>query len=70
VFDIITRRGPYNCVISSDRLEHPHLTAPFIASLIREHVKVNVKYKVNFEQRYNFKVKYFKYWRAKEIAIT
>jgi hypothetical protein len=46
-----------------------------MASIIRAHVKGNVRFsikdiKVAIEQRYPFKAPYLKCWRAKEIAIA
>lgn len=70
VFIINTRDGLHSCVISYDSFEHPHLTTPFIASIIREHIKVNIKYKVDIEQRYNYNAPYLKCWSAKEIVIA
>jgi MuDR family transposase len=74
-FIINTRQGSHECVMSGDRLEHLHLTFSFMASLIRESVKDNVRFiikdiKVAIEQRYNFKASYLKCWRAKEIVIA
>jgi MuDR family transposase len=74
-FIINTRQDPHECIMSGDRLEHPHLTFPFMASLIRESVKSNVRFtikdiKVTIEQKYSFKTPYLKCWRAKEIAIA
>jgi hypothetical protein len=74
-FIINTRTGPHECLMESDRLEHPHLTSAFMASIIRENVKGNVKFKIKdikvaIEQKYSFKANYLKCWRAKEIAIA
>jgi MuDR family transposase len=41
-FIINIRQCPHKCVMSSNRLEHPHLTSSFMASLIRETVKDNI----------------------------
>jgi hypothetical protein len=74
-FIINTRQDPHECIMSGDRLEHSHLTSSFMASLIRESVKCNVRFtikdiKVAIDQRYSFKAPYLKCWRAKEIAIA
>jgi hypothetical protein len=61
--------------MSGDKLEHPHLTFPFMTSLIRESVKDNVRFTINdikvvIEHRYSFKTPYLKCWRVKDIAIA
>jgi hypothetical protein len=74
-FIINTRQDHHECIMLGDRLEYPHLTYPFMTSLIRESVKDNVRFtikdiKVVIEQRYSFKAPYLKCWRAKEITIA
>jgi adenylosuccinate synthase len=74
-FIINTRQDHHECIMFGDRLEYPHLTYPFMTSLIRESVKDNVRFtikdiKVVIEQRYSFKAPYLKCWRAKEITIA
>jgi hypothetical protein len=41
-FIINTRQDPHECIMLGDRLEYPHLTTPFMTSLIRESIKNNV----------------------------
>ncbi|KAJ1694246.1 hypothetical protein LUZ63_010944 [Rhynchospora breviuscula] len=45
-FVIKTRAGPHTCLVTKNRPNHPHLTAPFMATIVRQNIKKNPRFTV------------------------